>query len=189
MTSIEIIRKSSLVEEATINIIEKSNVNQKKYSKIFFYNNINSFSNNNIAKAVVIVDPWTTGACVAKEVENRGLIPIAVWSCNNRKQIDNYLSSVPEWFKINYEKIIYHENIEQTINDLINCEYDIIASLAGAEQGVELNDIIASKLNLKGNLLEKSNARRNKYDMGEAVRAAGLRAVKQLMAKSWILAK
>ena len=38
---------------------------------------------------------------------------------------------------------------------------------------------------MRSNALELSVARRNKYVMGETVRAAGLRAVKQLRATAW----
>jgi len=38
---------------------------------------------------------------------------------------------------------------------------------------------------VRSNGLEHSFARRNKYDMGEAVRSAGARAVRQVWARDW----
>ncbi|CAE7806005.1 ddaF, partial [Symbiodinium microadriaticum] len=57
--------------------------------------------------------------------------------------------------------------------------------MAGAETGVELADKLSSHLGLRTNGTSKSEARRNKYIMGETIRAAGIRAVKQLRASTW----
>lgn len=57
--------------------------------------------------------------------------------------------------------------------------FDIIAVIPGAETGVELADQLSWKMGLRSNGVEKSLARRNKYHMGELVRQAGVRAVKQ----------
>lgn len=57
--------------------------------------------------------------------------------------------------------------------------FPIIAVIPGAETGVELADQLSSRLGLRTNGTEQSLARRNKYIMGESVRKAGVRAVKQ----------
>ena len=56
--------------------------------------------------------------------------------------------------------------------------------LPGAETGVELADQLSFRLGLRSNGVEQSLARRNKYVMGETVRNAGVRAVKQAVCKS-----
>jgi biotin carboxylase len=58
--------------------------------------------------------------------------------------------------------------------------------VAGAETGVELTDALSEKLGLRTNGTKLSEARRNKYVMGETVRGAGLRAAKQLRSASWL---
>jgi biotin carboxylase len=62
--------------------------------------------------------------------------------------------------------------------------FPVLALIPGAETGVELADQLSYRLNLRSNGIRLSNARRNKYHMGEAVRSAGLRAVKQQMCYS-----
>jgi biotin carboxylase len=57
--------------------------------------------------------------------------------------------------------------------------FPIIAVIPGAETGVELADLLSSRLGLRSNGIENSLARRNKYIMGETVRNAGVRAVRQ----------
>ena len=57
--------------------------------------------------------------------------------------------------------------------------------MAGAETGVALADELSEHLQLRSNGTAQSEARRNKYLMGEAVRDAGIRAAKQLRASKW----
>lgn len=59
--------------------------------------------------------------------------------------------------------------------------FKILAVIPGAETGVELADQLSYRLNLRTNGISGSLARRNKYYMGEKVRSAGVRAVKQQM--------
>ena len=54
-----------------------------------------------------------------------------------------------------------------------------VSYLTGAETGVELADRLSNRLGLRSNGEDLSLARRNKYIMGETVRASGVRAVKQ----------
>lgn len=59
------------------------------------------------------------------------------------------------------------------------------ACIAGCETGVEVCDAIAQRLGLPNNGPSLSAIRRNKYLMGEQVRAAGLRAVQQARVSKW----
>jgi biotin carboxylase len=64
--------------------------------------------------------------------------------------------------------------------------------VAGAESGVRVADQLAERLGLDGNGSALSEARRNKFVMGETVRSAGVRAMAQLQtrevdqARRWI---
>ena len=69
--------------------------------------------------------------------------------------------------------------INETVSSLKGLPFNIVAVIAGAETGVELADSISYRMGLRSNGEEGSLARRNKYHMGEAVRRAGVRAVKQ----------
>lgn len=55
-----------------------------------------------------------------------------------------------------------------------------VAVVAGGEVGVEFADLLAERLRLPGNTTALSAARRDKHLMLETVRAAGLRAARQL---------
>jgi hypothetical protein len=57
--------------------------------------------------------------------------------------------------------------------------FPIIAVIPGGETGVELADRLSNRMGLRTNGETASLARRNKFYMGEAVRNAGVRAVKQ----------
>merc|ERR1719446_551578 len=58
--------------------------------------------------------------------------------------------------------------------------------LPGCEPGVEFYDRLTDALNYEyKNDTRLSTARRNKYDMGETIRNAGIRAVKQIYTDSW----
>ena len=60
----------------------------------------------------------------------------------------------------------------------------VLAVLAGAETGVELADRLSFRMGLRSNGESGSFARRNKYDMGEKVRATGARAVMQRLCRT-----
>jgi biotin carboxylase len=72
----------------------------------------------------------------------------------------------------------------QTVNALRALPLPVVAVIPGAETGVELADRLSARMGLRSNGEEGSLARRNKYDMGEKVRAAGVRAVKQRLCRS-----
>jgi len=59
-------------------------------------------------------------------------------------------------------------------------EYRPVAVLAGQEPGVPLADALAEQLGLPGNGTAQSSARRDKYEMIESLRRAGVRCADQL---------
>ena len=62
----------------------------------------------------------------------------------------------------------------------------LLGILVGCESGVECHDALTTAFGgFPSNGIEKSLTRRDKHPMGEAVRAAGLRAVKQKLCGSW----
>ncbi|KAH9062900.1 hypothetical protein Ae201684P_009166 [Aphanomyces euteiches] len=75
--------------------------------------------------------------------------------------------------------VIYVDvDLESTVEAMM--PLGIIQVLAGCETGVALADVLSDRMGLTSNGASKAVARRNKFAMGEAIRAAGLRAVKQL---------
>ena len=73
---------------------------------------------------------------------------------------------------------------DETARQLRALPWPVAAVLPGAETGVLLADQLAARLGTRGNGLAQSCARRNKFDMGEAVRAAGVRAARQRWCRS-----
>ena len=67
--------------------------------------------------------------------------------------------------------------------------YDIAAVVAASELGVECADQVAAHMGLRGNGTALTDCRRDKFLMGEAVRAAGIRAVKQRLCATWAEAR
>ena len=62
---------------------------------------------------------------------------------------------------------------------------NVSAVMPGAETGVKLCDRLSERLGVRTNGAAGTEARRNKFDMGEKVRAAGVRAVMQVQATTW----
>jgi len=142
-------------------------------------------------KAVIVVDPMSTGAFLAPVAISQGYSVICVYSS---EELGDFKTHVPaEAANVVFAETITHtgdlapEAIKQTAARLQQMGYELVACLAGAECGVEVGEALAEALELRGNGTALSACRRNKYLMGERVRECGLRAVKQLKgsAASW----
>jgi biotin carboxylase len=132
------------------------------------------------AQRVAVVDPFSTGAMVAHLLSARGIHVVAVYSAS-MEQLGNLQNLVPKGITLNFVDVVAFEDIEVMAAKLKG----VTAILPGTETGVELADKLSEVLNLRNNGTDLSEARRNKYVMGETVRAAGVRAVRQLKASVW----
>ncbi|CAI5720303.1 unnamed protein product [Peronospora destructor] len=146
-------------------------------------------------EAIVIVDPYTTGMTMAEKVLERGYLCICVYS-DTLEVTQERIAHVPKDLAAKFLAIIYHdgevegEDEEKALKDTAAAvrhvkNVDIIGIFAGAETGVMLADKLSEHFKLTTNGTKGSAARRNKYLMGEKVRAAGLRAVAQVQATKW----
>ncbi|EEY59748.1 uncharacterized protein PITG_20994 [Phytophthora infestans T30-4] len=152
---------------------------------------------------VVVVDPFSTGAVLAHELMVRGYDCICVYS-DRLENIESVASLVPEGLTLEFAATVAFEgNLDQTVSAIrkaatqvadkrskkkkqrVKASAAVCAVFAGAELGVKLADALIDALGLEGNVLDHSNARRDKYLMGETLRSAGVRAVKQVKAKTW----
>ena len=134
---------------------------------------------------VGIVDPFSTGAALAAEIAKEGFKIIAIYSSDLDK-LGNLQNLVPEGLNLSFDSIVgYNSNIEILSAEIRKVAPRVVAIVAGAETGVELADKLSSHFGLRTNGTTQSEARRNKYVMGETIRAAGIRAVKQLQAQTW----
>jgi biotin carboxylase len=78
---------------------------------------------------------------------------------------------------------VRHEgDLEATAAALRRLDVDHV--VAGGESGVQLADLLAWHLGLHGNGMRHPSARRNKHDMAEAVRAAGLATAESRCSRS-----
>ena len=137
---------------------------------------------------IAVVDPFSTGAHLAREVTLAGLKCARVFSIWDSP----VAALIQQGMEVEYAATVQHNDsmddqakaIAMTLEALQNLPFNIIAVIAGAETGVELADKLSEAMGLRSNGDEGSLARRNKWFMGEKVRAAGVRAVKQKSCKS-----
>jgi hypothetical protein len=160
------------------------------------YSNVMQFSPQVIAspnldnqdKAVLVVDTFSTGAMLAYELYLQGYKVVCVLSGD----LKGLMAMIPSGLSFSFSATLSMKNLgdadlsfEQLCSEVSSLEWPVVAVMAGAETGVELADKLSSYLNLRTNGTKLSEARRNKFVMGETIRSAGLRAVKQLRASTW----
>ena len=145
-------------------------------------------SSFNDKKIVILTDTFSTGACMASQLSKSGFHVIACLSA----ELGDLLDMVPQHIKVDYlATIVYDTNKEpdealsEMISKIKSLGGNLIDVIAGAETGVLLADRLSESLGLRSNGTLLSEARRNKFVMGETIRSAGIRAVKQLRASSW----
>ena len=134
-------------------------------------------------EAMVVVDPFCTGACLAAHCHALGYKVIAVYS-TQLEELASLASLIPQGQVVGFHSIVSMENdIHEVVKKVQACGFSIKACMTGAETGVELADELSSKLSLLlTNGTGQSEARRNKSIMGETMREAGLRSAIQLVA-------
>jgi ATP-grasp domain len=139
-------------------------------------------------EAVIVVDTFSTGAMLCDLLYSKGFKVIRVLSGD----LQDLLDMVPDGLNFTFEaSFMLSTDVEQevAIEDIIRgvraLGFPVIAVLAGAETGVELADQLSERMGLITNGTALSEARRNKFVMGETIRSAGIRAVKQLRATTW----
>jgi biotin carboxylase len=118
---------------------------------------------------IAIVDPYSSGSQLAREVRTRGHRCLMVQSEEEIPAM--YRSSfVPE----DFDGIIRHRaNLDETIEELKARNVGCV--IAGCEMGVGLSDHLSEQMGLVSNGTRLSPARRNKLLMGEALRQQGVR--------------
>jgi biotin carboxylase len=124
---------------------------------------------------VVIVDAYAPTRRLAPEFRRAGYDVVRVQST----------AEPPLVYRAGFDRSPYADDIVHT--DDLAATVDAVAAhrpvavVAGGELGVELADRLSAALGLPTNGTALSAARRDKYVQIEAVRAAGLRATRQLL--------
>lgn len=137
-------------------------------------------------RVIVIVDPISTGGSVAYEAQQRGYTVIAVWCA---ELTEDFRCHVPECCR----NIKYHREIDEmdTVEATAEAvrqaagEQPIAACIVGGESGVTLADKLSLQLGVRSNGLLPSGDRRNKSVQQKAVKAAGMRAVREALGREW----
>ncbi|MCW6567019.1 ATP-grasp domain-containing protein [Yersinia ruckeri] len=132
---------------------------------------------------VVIVDGFSSGKFLARELYDYGCVLLHVSSDPD----------IHEYYYKNFDYTIYSAFL--TCQDYAEtCQKISMFSphyiIAGAESGVLLSDEFNRHFALGfSNDYNHSHARRNKYDMIQAISSAGLAAAKQLKTQEWMAAE
>ncbi|KDO25947.1 hypothetical protein SPRG_08601 [Saprolegnia parasitica CBS 223.65] len=145
--------------------------------------------------AVIVVDPFSTGMCLAEQVMDRGYACIAVYS-DTEEAMKDWMDTLSATFRRKFVGEVFNvgsdhsdEQLSKVLRAVVGFGHPIVGVIAGAEPGVPLTDRLSERLNLTTNGSAGSEGRRNKYIMGEKIRAAGMRAVLQCLAPTFADAK
>ena len=153
------------------------------------------------APVLVVVDPASTGAFIVAEAQRRGAVVVAVWSdqCGDefRTHIPPMASGLAYAAELDeagraigaladdVRAAVAAASGDDAARDDAGAAVRPSAVIAGSETGVRLQDALADALGVAGNGGASSATRRDKHEQQEAVRAAGLRAVKQALCGEW----
>jgi biotin carboxylase len=124
-------------------------------------------------RTAVFVDAYSTGATLAREFKTRGVTVHHVQSSPD----------VPDFYQRTFtptdfgECWVHEGDQERTIASVAAVAPDFV--IPGAETGVLLADALSERLGAPTNGTVLSNARRDKYEMAETLRRAGVRAAAQ----------
>lgn len=133
--------------------------------------------------AVVIVDPISTGAVLAHQLSTRNEMPIVcVWSDVVPEELKHF---VAKGMEVEWVGSIQHSTgaIATTVAELRALPGVFIKDvIVGCETGVLLGDELSHALGVRGNSIDKSSLRRNKFLQTEAVRRCGINACGQALA-------
>ncbi|KAG9404384.1 hypothetical protein AC1031_004594 [Aphanomyces cochlioides] len=140
---------------------------------------------------VVVVDPFSTGLCLAQDVMQRGYACIAVYS-ETEEVFADWMATLSSEVRKSFAGEVFHDGsdisdaqLDRVMRDVLSFGFNVVGVIVGAEPGVHLCDRLSEKMRLVSNGSAQSEGRRNKYVMGETIRAAGLRAVKQCLASTF----
>ena len=140
-----------------------------------------SSQGNNKVDAVVVTTPYSTGCCIALDMQKRGYELICVWS---KGFSENMKTHVPNSCKSLKWSVVLDEagSVQETANLIRDVatlhNYNIVACCCGGEAGVDLADALSEELGLLTNGTHIKN-RRDKKVQQELANQAGLRSIRQ----------
>lgn len=139
-------------------------------------------------EVVIVVDPISTGGNLAFEAFMRGYKVMAVW-CSELTA--DFRSHVPNCCKTSNFAFFMEIEEEATVVETASAVkaaaggMPIVACIVGGESGVTLADKLSCELNVVSNGIFSGGDRRNKSVQQKAIKAAGLRAVREACGKAY----
>lgn len=125
-------------------------------------------------RVAVVVDAYSTGARLAPRFAAAGLDVVHVQS--NPNETAFYLDKLRRDDFV--ENIVHRGDLEATAGAVARHRPAFV--VVGSEPGVLLADALSERLGLPSNGTALSRARRDKHEMAQALRRAGLRAVEEI---------
>jgi biotin carboxylase len=126
-----------------------------------------------MTKSVVIVDGSSTGALLAPAFRRKGYECIHVQSAPEPPAV---LRGAARFRDDDYVRNVIHDgDLHRTVAALT--AEDLLCVVAGVEPAVELADALSHSLSLPGNASATAAARRDKFEMVQALQRAGLRTI------------
>lgn len=130
-------------------------------------------------EAVIIVDPYSTGAVVAEEIMKRGFSCIALWTRGFAPEMKTHVPL--SCGALNYfTEIEEADSLEATTDSIYKAagSLRVVACIAGGEAGVDLADALSERIKVRSNGTSIPN-RRDKKLQQELIKKHGLRSVRQ----------
>ncbi|MFD4551626.1 ATP-grasp domain-containing protein [Streptomyces sp. NPDC058466] len=128
-----------------------------------------------VVSTAVIVDGYSTGTFLPPAFARLGVEVVHVHS--TAEPMASMLAPDPAAYRDHFH-CPDEAALEQTVQALAKLRP--VAVLAGQEPGVPLADALSERLGLATNGTARSMARRDKYEMAETLRAAGIHCARQL---------
>jgi len=138
-------------------------------------------------EVAIVVDPYSTGCLIAKEVQSRGYKVIALWTKGFSEEMKTHVPL--SCGTMNYfDEVTEGDDIGETTRELYKAagKFRIVACLCGGEAGVDAADALSERLMVRTNGTEGAFAfRRDKKVQQELIKAAGIRSIRQAAGKQW----
>lgn len=137
--------------------------------------------------AIVVVDPYSTGAAVSLEFANRGYAVIALWTADAGDLRHHTPDFVPA--SLYTAEVVQDGETASELADKLReaVPGDFIAEVVcGGETGVKITDAVSEIMGLRTNgTAGGMENRRDKSVQQEAARASGVRACREACGKTW----
>lgn len=131
------------------------------------------------AGAIVIVDATSSGGLIAPAARRRGWIPVHVQSSSVMDPMLVHAMHLEDFDED--KRFVFNGNLQDLQKQLSG--FPVRAVLPGCETGVRLSDALSEGLGVLSNGTALSHARRDKYEMIETCRRAGVPVARQFLAR------